>query len=374
MKLDLTRKHKKIIYPLFILSLILFPLILLTQGSFSFILSRPTQDFNQVFEQADISSNAKAIEIKMLGAHDAFTSKITKYSPIDPGEDNDLLKNPLIKTLAGGFFVRILKTQNQNAKQLLKAGVRYFDIRLSHYNGHWYTKHGLISDKFDFYLSDLLTFLKHHPSEFLILDFQHIYFGESNWNNLLTYLTEFKVDGQNLFNYLAYNPSSVLLKDLTYGMMTNNQSKGGLILLANYDEVVYPSLKNAFYLRGDGEEGAISIRSKWHNLANHPQFVDKINQETDFLLLNPTYQDMLRVNQAQRTVDIPGEGTVDSLLGWSLLNMANYTNGKHIQNEHLNDWLREMPIMMVDYSNSMKNDFNLLINQKMILFNSQVGR
>ena len=66
------------------------------------------------------------------------------------------------------------KCQGLSIKEQLKAGVRFLDIRLRLVNDELYVYHSFVEQKtrFQSVLSDMVSFLKEHPTEFLIVSFK----------------------------------------------------------------------------------------------------------------------------------------------------------------------------------------------------------
>lgn len=120
-------------------------------------------DYSTVLKEANISDDVKVIDIALLGAHDAFSDKINLTSTPDPGEDGIVAKKIVNAAFKGGL-VRLSKAQKSNASQLLKKGVRYFDVRISYTEDGWYTKHALLSAPLRNYLEDIYRFLSENNS------------------------------------------------------------------------------------------------------------------------------------------------------------------------------------------------------------------
>ena len=73
------------------------------------------------------------------------------------------------------------ETQNYSIKEQLEIGVRYFDLRVNDNNGKLVIYHSIINgQEFIPLLEDIKEFIKNHPSEILLLDFQHFKNGSED--------------------------------------------------------------------------------------------------------------------------------------------------------------------------------------------------
>lgn len=73
------------------------------------------------------------------------------------------------------------ETQNYSIKEQLELGVRYFDLRVNDNNGKLVIYHSIINgQEFIPILEDIKEFIKNHPSEILLLDFQHFKNGSED--------------------------------------------------------------------------------------------------------------------------------------------------------------------------------------------------
>ncbi|OQC11539.1 MAG: hypothetical protein BWX74_00119 [Tenericutes bacterium ADurb.Bin087] len=320
--------------------------------------------YANILKDANIAADTRVVDIAMLGAHDAFSSKINLLSAPDPAESG-IVKNKTVNAVFKGGLVRVLKAQQDGAKVLLNRGVRYFDVRISYFDGEWYTKHGLLDTNLFYYLKDIYDFLKDRPQEFVILDIQHIYTGESNINEFLNYLLDIQFVGNPLtLQDFIHHTSAITLNDLLYFDVLG-PNHGGIILLLNDDGTAEASQKTLFYNRND------AIRSKWHNKRYVKDIVPLINAEADYLKTQESL-DYFRVNQAQLTPDYLKD-PLGTLGRWSLINIAATSNAKLVSNAHFAEWLGVMPIFMVDFANSRYARFNVRANEKIIEYNRNLG-
>lgn len=323
------------------------------------------KDYSRVIGD-NVKGNPRVIDVAMLGAHDAFSSGIHMGSERDPLvlEQFPIMNSDLVHSLTHRYSLRMVKAQYSYADVLLKKGVRYFDVRLSYYKNGWYTKHGLISDKFSVYLTQIIKFLEENPTEFVILDVQHFYAGKSNADNLTEYIESVKVNGKSIFDYLNYDPTKTALKDLDYRTVTCGGTKGGVVFLLKHPVTEKVRFHYVY------EE---SIRSLWHNTFSYNKLVKGIEEEYKKLSACDDYKDIFRVNQSQLT-GITGDvvGVVTSVFRPSLLVMAEYSNPRIADSDTFIRNLSVMPIYMVDFANCIEGDFNNVVNGKIAEYNSSL--
>ncbi len=300
----------------------------------------------------NIDSDKKVVDIAMLGAHDAFTKDMSFMSELDPYETNSIMVGAT-GALVKGFIYRQSKTQLANTTELLQAGVRYFDIRLSLVEGKWYTKHNYISGGFNLIAEEITEFLDENPGEFLILDFQHI--DGVDYNEITDYNLFYNMlDEQGLLNY-AYNVTQ--LGSLTYGQLTNNGTQAKVIIISKFTN------SNTYILPYDD-----SIRSNWANSDDFDYVLSFLEEEANEIN-NNCITNKFRVMQAVTTMQMSGSGILDALGNWSLINRAKKFNGYLVNSEEFDDLLIYLPIIMVDYANTNANQFNDKIMQKIMDFN-----
>lgn len=320
-----------------------------------------------------LSPEKRIIDIGMLGAHDAFTYQI-RY-----GSELDLSTAAAIQTgvpgaIIRGFSVKQSKTQVSNVTTLLERGVRYFDIRLTYNTTHdmWMTAHTYFSTPFDDILEDINTFLEDHPGEFLILDIQHVNGILYDENDDFTDIKALFEDS-GVLSY-AYLEGIKPLEQITYGDITNNLTKSGVIILSKFEET-----DNAFWSYGD------SIRSAWANTDSEDALYTFLTDEAMTIALGAAktgnqiagYEGVnalngFRVMQGVLTMQMNGEGIIEALTSWSLLSKARQLNPLLIAHEDFLSWMTAMPIIMVDYSDSNYKDFNDAVMEIIIDYNENI--
>jgi hypothetical protein len=311
-------------------------------------------DFSHIMED-NLDGNEKIVNIAMLGAHDAFSHKITGASV--QAEDNGILSREPFRWLSTGIFARLGKAQQSGTAELLSAGVRYFDIRITLLDGGetLYTHHSMVSAKLEEYWIPLLDFLQENSGEFVILDFQNT--PENCIEPLKVFLKETKnKSGLSASNFIHYDSNTTLLQDISY-----NESKGGMILLV--DSYGHET-EGLFYERAE------NMRSVWHNTMDYEYMTAAMESEYAAILSNPGEMHKLRVNQAQFTPNTDNAGGIlQALAGWSLLDIANKTNPYFLGSDSFEKHLVAMPIYMVDFADTQAENFNRHIIEKINAFN-----
>lgn len=280
------------------------------------------------------------IEVKMLGAHDAFSHEIDISSPVDE-KSADSLMTGFIGRLIKGFSIRQSKTQVVSANELLKSGIRYLDMRLS-YNEleeAYYTTHNYYSSKLEEVLSEITLFLGENPGEFIILDLQHVYGVDYNDQDNFDGIYEYFEDS-GILDYAITNDQQLL--EITYGDITESKSKGGVIILSKFDTI------NQYFF--DYES---TVRSNWANEDEFDKIISFLEDEK-LSIMASSYYGEFRVMQAVATMEMSFTGITRSFETWSLLGRARQFNEYLLDYEGLDSLLEAMPIIMLDFASDYK--------------------
>lgn len=348
-----------IISSLIVLSILL--VVFFGVSAFTFSSGKTTaKDYSNIIKE-NVSGNPLVVDIAMLGAHNAFSNAITTKSTVDPAESKDSrLRNQYLMLISRGLSARMAKGQKSSATDLLKHGVRYFDVRASFYEENWYAKHGYLSDKLETYLLEMIDFLQNNDGEVLVLDFQHVYYGGNNLGTLMDYIRSVKNGMYSVIDFVNYMPSLIPLSTLSYNDVTENGTKSGVVILAKGTMD-----RGCPYYNHDE-----SVRSVWHGSGGNGELFDEIGKEYLNLKNNETLdRDKFRVNQAVRTDLYGGFEAVATAFRWSLLDMAERTNRKALSHKDFDEWLKVMPIFMVENSDTMKGGFNDKVIEKLNAYN-----
>lgn len=342
-----------------IILLLIAVLLFVGKSNFTFVKGNSAdKEYVNVMGASELAQATRVVDIAMLGAHDAFSDKITTKSKMNPAETKDsFIGNKTFLTFADGIVSRLSRAQVSGADTLLKKGVRYFDVRIAYAYNEYYTTHVFLSDKLETYLKDVIAFLQANPSEFVIFDIQHAYLGDKNFEDLFNYIDSVKVNGRSLLSFVNYDPTNIGLGALTYGDIT--ASGGGAVILAKTEQT---ETMRYHYVYKD------SIRSYWHEKNVKSELIKGIESEYANLTENASeYKDMLRVNQAQLTGTFGGDTIFNTIFGWSLIDMANGMNKELIKHENFKNWFKAMPIIMVDYADCPSS--NAIMNDAVIEYN-----
>lgn len=112
------------------------------------------------------------------GTHDSFTFHLDESGSVATGAPGAVQG---LATVFGSLAKKIIsnwsKTQSLGVDAQLKAGVRYFDIRVSGRPGssELFIVHGLYGPTVESCMESLATFLDEHCCEIVLLDFNHFY-------------------------------------------------------------------------------------------------------------------------------------------------------------------------------------------------------
>ncbi len=374
---------RKILRCLLVLLLLLFCTL---HMSISFCVTDANNEYDTVLNtNIKSTSNPLIKDIAVLGAHDAFTCDLKQTNEADKNDSMyGVFNNAFVKTLGGGLITRLSRAQAHSVKELLYAGVRYLDVRVSLVDGKYYTTHGLLAGNLEDYVKDVVDFLENHPGEYIIFDIQHfdaeehgVQYRDTNGNShnkdlfddLFTFLSNIKnSSNKSIFDYIPYT-NSTAINELTYNDVTSNRASSGVVMMAKccHNDKVYFRDGDA----GDDQTSFNSVRSLWHNKNDDDLMIQLIDQEMNFVKDNHLQDSYLIINQAQETGFITNLSIVNSLNRWSLLNMANTYNAKLVKDKtKFMSWLEYMPIFMVDYATSNYGNFNKLANTYIAEYNS----
>lgn len=299
-----------------------------------------------------LSNEQRIVDVAMLGAHDSFSNEINIFSTLDPYETNGIMQG-FTGVLIKGFIVKQSITQISDAEELLKSGVRYFDIRLTYDAETWYTKHNYLSGDFEPIANQITSFLANNPGEFLVLDFQHI--SGLDYTSLDDYQIFFAM--LQSYGLLDYAQTVNDLSTLTYGDLTVEGSLSRVIIVSKFDDSTTQILNYD-----------LTIRSNWANSDDFEYILEYVQADANQVEEDSTY-DQFRVMQAVATMQMNGPGILKAITSWSLISRANDFNNYLLGYEGFEDLLVYLPIVMVDYADTNKKEFNENIMQIIIDFN-----
>lgn len=114
------------------------------------------------------------IYLAIPGSHDSMSYGIDSHSKPAPDAEREIVQ--LYKILPC-VVRRWARTQSLSITEQLSIGIRYFDLRIARHSFYcdYYFVHGLYCENVEHPFNEMRNFLKSHPKEFVILDFQHFY-------------------------------------------------------------------------------------------------------------------------------------------------------------------------------------------------------
>jgi hypothetical protein len=309
--------------------------------------------YSHAMQYSVFRSDARMVDIAMLGAHDAFTHNITKSSEIDPGDDNATALKLLNAFGGGQTIANGAKAQNEDAYTQARHGCRLFDTRICWYGDTWYTMHAKLSDRLDRYLKEILRFLSENKREVVVIYIwpeSAVHLNGSNYTSLWNYIMDVKYDGKNIFDYIHFDPNAKPLQNLTYGDVIGSDGSSGVVL---------------FCLDSSGAShkaytASSSVRGKWHDTKDIAALLNNIQSEHENIAANwGSYKNRLRIMQAQRT----------SSTGDNLITMASEFNYRVANDSRFETWLEKTPVVWFDDITTPANNFNQTVNKRIHNYN-----
>ncbi|MCO7225977.1 phosphatidylinositol-specific phospholipase C domain-containing protein [Pleionea sp. CnH1-48] len=289
-----------------------------------------------VFEgRADIALN----QIVMPGTHDSGSYLIGEYNEafdLVDEECNDSFWSDFAMELAFWVTKNWAITQTKSFKQQLEGGIRYFDLRVTSEDGEPWLFHCALSMPLDDALDEIELFVRNHPKEIIILDFQTIAAGDmiDNVHAML----------QNRFESLLlpshqFNPASRLESLWSSG-------KSVIVIANDKDGDNKPGLhtyaSNRYWNRKQ------TLESKWAN-------TDSVSRLQDKVTLAIKQRDLNKLSVAQTVLTPEGDDSdvlsFDSLIGdYTLRDMNDKVSDK--VHQWMGEWNCEglqQNIVMVDF-------------------------
>ncbi|MDR0883442.1 MAG: hypothetical protein LBN05_02395 [Oscillospiraceae bacterium] len=317
-----------------------------------------THDYAHILrDNVPVNANPRVVNVAMLGAHDAFSNEIDPKSPLDPNSDTPILGNPLLKLLGGGVFARQARAQRSNAYELAQRGVRLFDIRVTWDGTQWANMHSFISGAFEPNLRHLLRFLHENPGEMLLVDLQHVYPAPHTLDDLVTWIGTIREDGQSLWDFVHYDPNAIPLGKLRWRDVVPEGKAGAVVLLKKEQT---PGCR---YYYDDSV-------ATWHNEPDTQTLLADIAAEYDRLRADPSNrQNGFSLNQAQSTPPL----SLKAIAYWSLLKDAETSNLAVLDHPDFDAWLRVMPQIWFNNTDSMVGDFNDRVVARLNAYNQGIA-
>lgn len=311
-------------------------------------------------------TNPRYVDLAFLGSHDSFSSLITPGELPDehaPGAIHSLL--PIVKNLIYRYAV----TQNVGIYDQLMQGARFFQLKVTVYNGEWYTSHTLLSGKLETHLTDILRYLTSNQAkgEPVGVLFQPVYMGNKTYAEMHEYISSVRYNGASLYDFVHYKrvdafnkgTGDVRINELRYNDVTDNGEKPGVVLFDRRDgnhEASWDGKEDAFPYSFDLDSNAIHV---WHNHSSSKLLMEGIEKTSEQIKADPAKYDLLRIDQTQAAL------STNSLLdvfhdftSGSLLKIAQKHNVALLEHPDFTEILSTMPVFQVDYLTSTYGDFN----------------
>lgn len=236
-------------------------------------------------------------EIIIPGTHDSGSYAITPsshFSLSDPGPlptwleaISNILPVSILRPIVAGWS----KTQPYTISDQLNNGIRYFDFRICYLNNHFYFCHTMLSDLTENGLDAIAAFAKTHPSEILILDFNHIYgVTDSATQSAFLQLLQNKLGDIAIPN--SFQPTDTI--------ETMRESKKQVIILMDTTQPITPNLQQfaTTYLWHES-----NINSPWPDASHTNDLKNDLDTEVAFRAKTVSSATNLFVLQAIKTAD-----------------------------------------------------------------------
>lgn len=312
---------------------------------------------SRVNAENDRFGDISITDIAMLGAHDAFSYRIN-YKSMNNSSEETLSNNVFLRGAAKGLMVRLSIAQIHDAYTQLKAGIRYFDARITNIKGEFYTSHGLVSHKLFDTIVQIIRFLKENPGEFIIFHVPYFYKGSASQNDFAELLSVIKYENKTLYDFINYDTDLTVPSDITYNDVTSGGTKGGIVFVGlnevDNDYARYFKINQVF--------------AAWHNNINPERILEGVYDTCNKIKSNRlNYETLFRINQFQTTPQL--SKPISTLLTWSLVGFARRNNIRSLDYKNIYDCLVATPIVIFDYATTTYGDFNNKINKKIMTYN-----
>lgn len=346
-----------------------------------------------------VEANPRIVDLAMLGAHGASSYNVKPDAPLSTKDTKSAIGTfaPFIK----GMTYRFAKAEAVDVATLLGQGARLFQIKCTNYNGEWWGEHALLSVPLSDIIVDIIDFLSSTSGEVVLPQFEPTYIDkDDNLSSLSEYIATVTVNGKNLYDFVYYDDvnifnitpyqtltpelyaadselvnSGVKIGDLRYNDITKDGTvSGAVLLLKRVDDIKHPNVmpgrSRYDYKFFDMDSNAYH---NWHSRMGSKVLFEEIDKSAEYLESNfMLYKDKLRVNQTQGSISSNAADIGSLIVEWSLLDFAYDHNARLIEHERFDEWLSVMPIVLVDFANSDKNDFNARINEKLREYNTEL--
>ncbi|MCW5255861.1 phosphatidylinositol-specific phospholipase C domain-containing protein [Verminephrobacter aporrectodeae subsp. tuberculatae] len=206
---------------------------------------------NSSFMKA-LDGNTRINRLSLVGTHDsaaitggsiAFTSTIVgppagcaRGAALAPVTVGASLLLCVMSAFSGSVLQDVVRTQTMPLTEQMKAGVRFFDIRVKHRNNKFQLHHGVsdLGADMDGVLSKLKEFLSKHPEEFIMTRFRNE--DDSDRNASINYASgNTRYFGETLHGYIKkYGESLFWNNSEGESNPTLRSVRGKIIILSDF--------------------------------------------------------------------------------------------------------------------------------------------
>lgn len=264
-------------------------------------------------------------QLVLPGSHNSATycfTRASRYSVDQPGLVKYRPPWPVSSVIASWS-----RTQLRSLVEQLSDGIRYFDIRVGHQRGEFYSCHGMNGDTISNILSLFVEHAESFPQEVIILDFNHFYNMSHDDHETLTKEIQ-EVVGSKLW---PFHHADVTLNE------AHNLNIGPIVIIYHKPE----GHKHSFFPNS-------AITAPWHNTDNMELLRERLQQS---LLQFDRQSKQLFVSQFILTPKL------DTIIGgwwrwnkpWTLFGLARRLN------EEIVEWIakfhedRPLNIVLLDH-------------------------
>jgi hypothetical protein len=165
-------------------------------------------------------------QTSQMASDNPVNSTLANYEALKEKVHNFLSKDKMQDSLLKKFISGWSKAQSKTAYEQLMAGIRYFDLRVLRRatDGEMFIVHGMYSVNIDTVISDISRFIKEHPKEIIILDFNHLYNMNSGHEILIKKLND------------AFGNSKFIPRSKTVNTTLNQLWQAQQQIIALYDD------------------------------------------------------------------------------------------------------------------------------------------
>ena len=311
--------------------------------------SKPKKYFSQWMKE--IPDNIKISELTIPGTHDSCTYQIKGI---------------------GKLVSYAAKTQSWNLEEQMKAGLRYFDIRLRSYNNTLHCFHGPIDliQTFDSILKTASDFINKNKTETLIMQIVSEYDDKGCSKSM-----------EQMYEEYTKNYKQIIIVFNNATIPTMGELRGKLffikIMKGSTSRISHFHIQNSWTCNTIGEIGKKikKIRTQFHRATsfkenkNETFFMNYLSSSSDYIMMSPLaaakkcnkiafdYKGRLGIVLA----DFPGEGLIEYLI------LQNFGGFDKIKNNINNS------IIALGQNLSNNKDKELINDIKNNIYNSSIS-